>query len=282
MEKRTSLSPILKRSLKIAASLFGVLLLFFLVFVRPNPFYNPAVVPQLVTANFIDLDRVFTISKFRSGAGHDYSTDGETCRSMKHYLNVSHNYNEQHQPVRSEPTAEQGNITLYAPFDGLIWTSHTEYIGAQPIGTQVTILARHNPLYDVRFFHIDLLPGLHFGSRVQAGQAIGTIGPKDGMDIAFESNSTAPGGHNMSVFNAMTDAAFAPYAAMGYQRQDFIISKEYRDAHPLTCADEGQFTYAPTSRDSLNEDYIHLRPDIYEPQDRGPGATPIHYGPPIR
>src|SRR5437588_666737 len=78
--------------LKIVAGLVGTLLLLFLVLMRPDPFFDPNHVPKVITANFIDLSRVYDISKYRSGAGHDYSLNGETCRSMKHYFNHSHDY----------------------------------------------------------------------------------------------------------------------------------------------------------------------------------------------
>ena len=43
-------------------------------------------VPRFVNTNYIDLENIFQISKFRSSAGHDYSDDIERCRSMKHYF----------------------------------------------------------------------------------------------------------------------------------------------------------------------------------------------------
>ena len=43
-------------------------------------------IPQFVSTNVMDLVNISQISKFRSGAGHDYSDDFESCRSMKHYF----------------------------------------------------------------------------------------------------------------------------------------------------------------------------------------------------
>jgi hypothetical protein len=43
-------------------------------------------VPRFAESNCIELHKISRISKFRSGAGHDYSDDFETCRSMKHYF----------------------------------------------------------------------------------------------------------------------------------------------------------------------------------------------------
>jgi hypothetical protein len=44
--------------------------------------------PKFIQADFIELDKIETISLFRSGVGHDSSdapSTGETCRSKKHY-----------------------------------------------------------------------------------------------------------------------------------------------------------------------------------------------------
>ena len=44
-------------------------------------------IPKFVDCDYLDLDKINKISKFRSGMGHDYSDDFESCRSMKHYFN---------------------------------------------------------------------------------------------------------------------------------------------------------------------------------------------------
>ena len=61
----------------------------FLYFHIEHPFFkipDEKNVPKFITADFIDLSGVTSISKFRSGAGHDYSDSDEKCRSMKHYF----------------------------------------------------------------------------------------------------------------------------------------------------------------------------------------------------
>jgi hypothetical protein len=255
----------------------GILLLIYLVITRPLLWYSPDRPPVgLVTSNIIDLDRVFDISKFRSGAGHDYSYDaGESCRSMKHYFGHAHTYGADHKPTRSQATATEPAINVYTPFDGVVINSG----GGGPPGHDIQIMSLQHPQFFVRFFHVDALPSMHFGSQVKSGQPIATIGPKDGMDVSIEANSIiAPHGVLISLFQVMTDQAFAPYAALGYRREDFIISREFRDAHPLQCQPQGQFT----SHTNPSEDLLYLRPDIYESNvDRGPAAT-IHYGPPQR
>lgn len=256
-------------AIRIVGFTLAGLALFYLVSVRPNPFFNQKVVPKIITSNFIDLDRVYEISKYRSGAGHDYASDGETCRSMKHYFNHG-TYG-----VRTKPTASEPNINIYAPFNGIMLGGTKEHVG-----TQVQIVSIRNPLYDVRFFHIDIEPSLHFGSYVRSGQKIGIIGPRDGTDVSLESSGTGPGQHTASVFLGMTDEAFAPYAKMGFIREDFIISKEYRDAHPFACEKDREFKH--TSDHDRREDLVYLRPNPNDPAPQGPGAPGVHYGPPAR
>src|SRR5258708_5244428 len=43
-------------------------------------------IPRIVEADYIDLSKIVSISKFRSAQGHDYCDDFESCRSMKHYF----------------------------------------------------------------------------------------------------------------------------------------------------------------------------------------------------
>lgn len=285
-----------KLIIKISAAILALPILFYIGFVRPDPFFNPNNVPKIVTANYVNISQIYEVSKFRSGAGHDYSSDGESCRSMKHYINTSHNSDPvTHIPLRSQPTADQPNIDLYAPFDGLIYAVGSEHT---PIGKQVSIMALKNPFFDARLFHIDLLPGLHAGSFVKSGQKIATIGPKDGTDIAIEASSGGPGGHNVSYFDAMTDQAFKPFADLGYKRSDFVETKAYRDANPLQCQSSGEqrFTYPPGY--DMTSDFVFLKPDPNgdlfggsqgqngPSSQQGPGqaqmSPQIHYGPPAR
>lgn len=243
-------------------------------------FGPPKSIPAFITANPIDMDGVYMISRFRSGAGHDYSYGAwneETCRSMKHYFNTSRSNNAQG-PIRSQPTATEPNITLYSPFDGKITQAQKEHVG-----TEVHIRSAQYPSYYIRLFHIDLLSSLKVGSKVRSGQPVGTIGPKDGTDIAVEAYLLSPGKTLfISMFEVMTDAAFAPYAKLGFRRSDFILTKAERDAEPLQCggAPQGQgFIRDPDYR--WQDDFLHLKVDPYM-QDQGPGAIPLHIGPPLR
>jgi hypothetical protein len=54
---------------------------------RPNE-WDPAAqgLPHFVTSQYLDLDAIYRISRFRSGEGHTYVDQFESCRSMKHYF----------------------------------------------------------------------------------------------------------------------------------------------------------------------------------------------------
>src|SRR5438034_513620 len=105
------------KALKIIASisiilviLLGLALGTFYILMRPIWNFNAAGVPK-ITANPVEADKIFVVSQFRSGSGHDYSYnawDGETCRSMKHYFNYSQN-TVNNQPVRSRPGVGESN-----------------------------------------------------------------------------------------------------------------------------------------------------------------------------
>jgi len=44
-------------------------------------------ISKFVDTDYIELDKIYRVSKFRSGIGHDYSDNFEENRSMKHYFN---------------------------------------------------------------------------------------------------------------------------------------------------------------------------------------------------
>lgn len=178
-------------------------------------------VPRITTHNYIDLGLITKISRFRSGYGHDYWDDFERCRSMKHYFMT---------PFDSRSR----DIRIFAPFDGEIVHRHDEWAGVQ-----MHIRSSANPAFTVVLFHVNVGGGFDVGARVTGGQQIGThIGDVTMSDIAVHVD--APGGRrNISWFETMTDAVFDVYRARGLMtRQDAIITKAERDAHPLTCSGE--------------------------------------------
>ena len=159
--------------------------------------------PQFIQANWIDLSRIVSISKFRSSMGHDFSGNGETCRSMKHYFN----------PLRTqedELTVSQNNG--YPPAFSLE--------GAIPIYTPMS-----GEIISIE-------------DEGDFGEQIGNIGEIQNTDIAVTKGSPYDD-HFVSYFEVMPDEVFAEYHELGIEsREDLILTKEYRDTHPLECNGE--------------------------------------------
>lgn len=184
-------------------------------------------VPKLATSDYIDIETIAQISKFRSSEGHSYTDDVEACRSMKHYFLWRSSLN---------PTADTIRIT--APADGLVSRLEVE----QSVGTQVHITPTAYPQFDIVIFHVNPA-GISVGATVQAGQTIGThISNQTNSDIAIRVN-TPTGSVLVSWFDAMSDAVFERYRQRGLSaRADAIITRAQRDADPLTCSGEGFLT----------------------------------------
>jgi len=211
--------------------------------------------PQFIEADFIDLDKIYSISKFRSGSGHDFSGNGETCRSMKHYFNT--------QDTRGKMLAyDRGNgippkpdgindINIYSPVDGEIVAVKSEQM---PIGEQVYIRPESYPNHTVRLFHIYLESGMKDGSQVSAGQKIGVISQYQNTDIAITVGKFSR--NFVSYFDVMPDSLFAEYRERGVKsRDELIITKEARDADPLRCNGE---MFAREKNDTDPRDFIFL------------------------
>lgn len=193
--------------------------------------------PKFIQADFIDLSKIYSISKFRSAQGHDFSGNGETCRSMKHYFNPQVDTSvkpEKAADGRSIPPQPDGthDIDIFSPVDGVIKDIAQERM---PVGEQIYIEPANAKEFTVRLFHVYKSEGITKGSTLKAGQKIGVISGYSTTDIAIE------GGREqfVSYFQVMPDSVFAAYKKRGADsRDDFIISKAYRDAHPIPC-DQG-------------------------------------------
>ncbi len=186
--------------------------------------------PKFIQADFIDLSKIRRISKFRSGAGHDYSDMYESCRSMKHYFDPTVSVTNWQNPTPGHPA--QPFINVYSPVDGTITSMFTEQF---PIGQQIHIVPDSNKAYTVILFHVYPESGIKFGSRLTAGQKIGYIGSDQQMDVAVKV-MTFRGPKNLSYFDVLPDSIFQNYIKRGItSRSELIISKAQRDANPLTC-----------------------------------------------
>ncbi|MDQ6966132.1 MAG: hypothetical protein Q9M23_04315 [Mariprofundaceae bacterium] len=159
---------------------------------------------QFIGCEYIDLDKISAISKFRSCSGHDFSDDFESACSMKHYFD----------------TTASADIAIFSPVNGTVigisngWAGKS--IGIQPDG------------YDSFFiilFHVSPILSLRPGTPLAAGQQIGWhIGSETMSDIAVGLN-TGSGVQLLSYFDVMEDALFnSHYVSRGItDRADFIL-----------------------------------------------------------
>lgn len=175
-------------------------------------------IPKFVNASYIELFKIKNISRFRSGIGHDYSDDFETCRSMKHYF----------QP---KGTVAWSSVNIFSPVTGKVSNIREEWAG-----TQVSVQSDQYPAFFFILFHVNLSGPLDVGDPVVAGQFLGThVGSQTWSDIAVGVNT--PGGWKLvSYFDVMTDLLFQNLQSRGVgQRDALIISKQQRDSDPLVC-----------------------------------------------
>lgn len=176
---------------------------------------------HFVKHNYIELDKIANISRFRSSEGHDYSDTYETCSSMKHYF-------------RPKNDVDAASIKIFSPVDGEVFIIFDE-----EAGKQIYIKSDLKPDHYFAIFHVNLLEGIVKGTKLTAGQQIGThIGDQSWSDIAVMTGNPPEDFHLISYFNVISDDIFYKYTARGAtSREQFIITKEQRAADPLNCSD---------------------------------------------
>ncbi|MBL7010961.1 MAG: hypothetical protein ISR82_07050 [Candidatus Marinimicrobia bacterium] len=183
---------------------------------------NGSEIPKFVSTNYIEIDKISQISKFRSGIGHDYSDDFESCRSMKHYF---------------QPNGDWSSVKIYSPVVGTVSRIFEEWAG-----TQVQI--QSSEYADIYFiiFHVKLSNTLSIGDSVTAGQQLGShIGSQTMSDIAVGIQTTDEW-KLISYFDVLNQSLFENYQARGINsRDELIISKKDRDENPLSCNEDNQF-----------------------------------------
>jgi len=177
-------------------------------------------IPKFVSTNYIELDKIYRISKFRSSFGHDYSDAVEHCRSMKHYF-------------EPKSTLDWTTVKIYSPVTGKITRVEQEWSG-----TKIEIASDEYPAFRFSIFHINTTMQFKIDDQVTAGMQLGThIGPETMSDISVIANDPNRQGRMVSYFDVITDAVFTLYQNRGVaNRNDMIISKTVRDANPLTCS----------------------------------------------
>ena len=219
--------------------------------------------PELIESHVTDVAMLEEISKFRSGAGHDFSYDPsfayggvyfgatdstEPDSSMKHYL----------APYAAH-LGDQQTVPLYAPFDGMI-TRVTEEVNEDDpsiVNKRVEITSADDPDYMLVVFHMDLdddYPQIlndwpaavwpahqpddasYVTDTLEAGDFIGYADMRTGhdFDLAVLYSVSATEKYWVSYFDLMPDSLFAAYSARGASRSLLSISKTDRSASPVT------------------------------------------------
>jgi hypothetical protein len=175
-------------------------------------------VPRFVDVNYLALNKITSISKFRSSTGHDQADSFETCRSMKHYF------------IAPDPT-----VPVYAPVTGTVTRTLPD-----SLGTQVRIKSDAQPAFTFILYHVGLSSPLSEGAVVTAGQQLGThISNQTYSDIAVRVEVGNGQFRYVSYFETLTDTAFAAFQARGITSRDqLVISRQARDAAPYTCNGE--------------------------------------------
>lgn len=175
--------------------------------------------PHFVGTEYIELDKIGRISKFRSSVGHDYHDDFEQCRSMKHYF-------------EPKSSVDWSGIKLVAPVSGTVSRMFEEWAGMQ-----VQIQSKKYPTIFFIIFHIHLAAPLQVGDTLIAGQLLGThIGSQTMSDMAV-GVATDKGWELISYFDVLNDSLFQQYQSKGVaKRSDMIITKEMRNTDTLKCA----------------------------------------------
>lgn len=211
-------------------------------------------VPKFIEHDFINVNQVQQVSKFRSGVGHDASFDGEDCRSMRHYFGF---LGMGGQTVESKLAYKYDN---YAPVSGRIMSISG---GKSGNGTWQINIRPDNPAasgFEVRIDNLVPEEGLHNLSHVIAGQKIGQSLGMAEITIAYHYLFND---HGFSYFQLMPDDLFAKYQVAATSkplvRNDMVITKEYRDAHPLQCdTTSGRFFIPSAETESdYNNVYFH-------------------------
>lgn len=199
---------------------------------------EPSLTAKYITASPIDLRQIESISRFRSCEGHDYSGQNfagevERDRSMKHYV-----------LPKAELRRSDNKVKMFAPFDGKVGSvvmpvATTDTGPGKTRGGSINLVTPLDRYVAVELGHIKLAADYKKGDKVKAGQFLGyAVVPDEWNDFDLVLRSIHYGRSENylfvfdSIFNHMTDAVLAEYAAVGLTPQKLIYPKELRDQNP--------------------------------------------------
>lgn len=204
-------------------------------FIRPAITFNfdATTAPNFVTADVVDLNNYTAVSKFRSGVGQDFSSGGETCRSMKHIFMPRDTAGQVTDKAKFPATIDPDtNVSVYSPVTGTISAIETE---DGTLGKQIYIKPDGQDAFTIRLFNVFPLDSVGIHSKIAAGDRIGSVLPWQETSVAVQV-ATLGGQQLISYFDVANDTVMANYMDLGANgTEDLVISREYRDAHPLEC-----------------------------------------------
>ena len=151
-------------------------------------------IPRFVKTDYIELEKIYRISKFRSSVGHDYSDSFESCRSMKHYFMPWENIN-------------WATVKIYSPVSGTV-----KKVDQELEGIQLHIEFDEYPAFRFKIFHINMAKQYKAGDKVAEGEQLGTqFSSNTYSDIAVSVREGAFKERLVSYFDVMTDNLFLNY-----------------------------------------------------------------------
>ncbi len=230
------------------------------------PLHATSIHPKLVESHVTNPNMIHEISKFRSGAGHDFSYDAsyvyageyfsatdatEPDSSMKHYF----------APYDSTK-GDQATVPVYAPLDGMITrvTDETHPEDATLTNKRIELTSSDDSSYTVVLFHVNLVEAYpqilndwpveawpahqpddpsYDTTNVSAGDLLGYADMRFSYDfdvaVLYAISSTEK--YWVSLFDLMPDSLFDRYENRGATRAAMSISKAERLANPVTWWD---------------------------------------------
>ncbi len=229
----------------------GILVLAAVGVVAISLFMSRNAPAPVLAANFIDLDKIEKISKYRSCVGHTTVPQDmrEMRRSMKHYFQVKPEYQ------------RNQTVEIYSPYDGYVSVIRSDLQEEHPLEGEIWIRPKNAGLIFAPPFglwqfsvqHIDVREGLKRGSEVKAGEIIGYAAlskERETFDIIYAKlailpkkidNWRGPFADLDSVFNHTSQEVLAEFEERGISKEEIILQKEERDQDPCVYRDQGPY-----------------------------------------
>lgn len=172
--------------------------------------------PRFVDSDWIELDKIQTISKFRSTVGHGYGIlGGSNPTSDKHYYLPTF-----------EHANSQDDVQVFAPTRAIVTVVMNEQHRLEDgsiQGKQIHLMSLSHPSITFILFHIKVAEDVKLFSVVDEGQQLGYADLRDNSstDIAV-----TRGGRYISYFQVMTDDLFSTYQSRGIQSRDMMVKTD--------------------------------------------------------